>query len=124
MTRLRLGLSHIQFQKFKNSSLGTLNPICSCATLERAIHYLPPCPHFSNEQLTLYNKLQSIDENTLSKDESKILKMLFFGDDSFNYAKINSVLTASIKYILSKKHFDVPLYQNWHLSISLYAVYF
>ena len=38
--------------------------------------------------------------------------MLFFGDDSFNYAKITSVLTASIKYILSKKHFDVPLYQN------------
>ena len=82
------------------------------------------CPDFSNERLTLFNKLQSIDENILRKNDSKISKVLVFGDDSFNEVKNTSVLTASIEYILSGKRFDVSLYQNWYLSICLYAVYF
>ena len=76
------------------------------------MHYLLHCPDFSNERLTLFNKLQSIYENILSKDESKISKVLLFGDDSFNDIKNASVFTASIEYILSTKRFDVPLYQN------------
>ena len=76
------------------------------------MHYLLHCPDFSNERLTLFNKLQSIYENILSKDESKISKVLLFGDDSFNDVKNASVFTASIEYILSTKRFDVPLYQN------------
>ena len=77
-----------------------------------------------NERLTLFWKLQSIDENILSKDDSNISKVLVFGENSFNDVKNTSVLTASIEYILSTKCFDVPLYQNWHLPIYLYAVYF
>ena len=76
------------------------------------MHYLLHYPDFSNERLTLFNKLQSSDENILSKDESKISKVLLFGDDSFNDVKNASVFTASIEYILSTKRFDVPLYQN------------
>ena len=72
----------------------------------------------------LEQALESIDENILSKDDSNISKVLLFGDDSFNDAKTASVLTASVEHILSTKRFDVPLYQNWHLSICLYAVYF
>ena len=70
ITRLRLGLSHLRVHKFKHSFQDTLNPICSCGTVERTIHYLLLCPNFSNERLSLFNKLQSIDENILSKTES------------------------------------------------------
>ena len=58
--RLRLGLSHPRFHKFKHSFQDTLNPICNCGTVETTIHYLLLCPDFSNERLTLFNKLQSI----------------------------------------------------------------
>ena len=112
ITRLRLGLSHLRFHKFKHSFQDTLNPICNCGTVETIIHYLLLCPNFSNERLTLFNKLQSIDENILSKDDSNISKVLLFGDNSFNDGKNNSVLTASIEYIISTKRFDAPLYQN------------
>ena len=60
----------------------------------------------------------------MKTDDSNISKVLLFSEDSFNDIKNTSVLTASIEYILSTKRFDVPLYQNWHLSIYLYAVYF
>ena len=111
--RLRLGLSHIRFHKFKHNFQDTLNPTCCCGAVETTIHYLLHCPNFSNERVTLFNKLQSTDENILSKDDSNISKGLLFGDDSFNDdVKNTSVLTASIEYILSTKRFDVPLYQN------------
>ena len=111
-TRLRLGLSHLRFHKFKYNFQDTLNPICSCGTVATTIHYFLHCPNFSNERLTLFNKLQSIDENILSKDDSDISKVLLFTDDSFNDVKNTSVLTVSIKYILSTKRFDVLSCQN------------
>ena len=77
ITRLRLGLSHLRFiYKFKHSIQDTLNPTCNCGTVERTIHYFLHCPNFSNERLTLFNKLQSIDENLLSKGDSNISKVL------------------------------------------------
>ena len=80
--------------------------------METTIHDLLHCPNFSNEQLTLFNKLQSTDGNILSKDDSRISKALLSGDDSFNDVKNYSVLTSSIEYTLSTKRFDVLLYQN------------
>ena len=125
ITRLRLGLSHIRFHKFKYSFQDTLNLICNCGTVETTFHYFFHCPNFSNARLTLLNKLltrQTIDENILSKDDYNISKVLLFSYHSFNNVKNTSVLTASIEY--STKRFDTPLYQNWYLSICLYAVYF
>ena len=121
ITRLRLGLlSHIWLHKFKHNFQDTLNPICNYGTVETTIHYLLHCPNLSNERLALFNKLQSIDENILSRDDSNISKVLLFGDDSFDDVKYTSVLTASIEYILSTKRFDVPFY----LSIcSLFLVF-
>ena len=79
ITRLRLGLSHLRFHKFKYSFQNTLNPICNCVTVETTFHYLLLCPNFSNERLTLFNKLQTIDENILSKDDSNMMqKILLF----------------------------------------------
>ena len=80
--------------------------------METTIHYLLHCLNFSNERLTLFNKLQSTDGNILSKDDFRISKALLFGDDSFNDVKNSSVLTSSIEYTLSTKRFDGPLYQN------------
>ena len=112
ITKLRLGLSHLRFHKFKPSFQDTLNPICNCGTVEITVHYLLHCPSFSNERLTFFGKLQSIDVNILSKDNSNISKLLLYGDHSFNDEKNTSILTASIEYIISTKRFDAPLFQN------------
>ena len=47
-----------------------------------------------------------------SSTDTKVSKVLLFGDDSFNDIKNTSVLTASSGYMLSTKSFDVPLHQN------------
>ena len=85
---LRLGLSHLRFHKFKHSFQDTLNPICNCGTVETKVRYLLHSPNFSNERLTFFNKLQSIDANILSKNDFNISKLLLYGDRSFNDKKI------------------------------------
>ena len=72
ITRLRLGLSHLRFHKFKHSFQDTLNPICNYGTAETSVHYLLHCTNNLTERLTFFNKLQSIDANILSKDDSNI----------------------------------------------------
>ena len=55
--RMRLGLSHLRFRKFKHRFQDKLSPIRNCGTAETTIHYLLYCPNFSNEKLTVFNKL-------------------------------------------------------------------
>ena len=88
IARLRLGISHLRFHRFKRSFQDTLNLICNCSTFEATIHYLLHCPNFSNERLTILNKLQTIDENILSKGDSNISKGLIFSEHSFNDVNI------------------------------------
>ena len=119
ITKLRLQLAHLRLHKFRGSFQNTLNSIYNCGIVETSVHYLLHCPNFSNKRLTLFNKIQSIGENILSKGDPNISKVLLFGDDSFNDVKNIFVLTASTEYRISTKCFDAPLYQNIHLSICL-----
>ena len=57
ITKLRLGLTHLRFHKVKHSFQAKLNHICNCDTVETTIHYFFHCRNFSNERLTLFNKL-------------------------------------------------------------------
>lgn len=66
-------------------------------------------PNFSNERLTLFNKLQSIDKDSLSKGDSNISKVFLFGQQSFNDVKNTSPIIASIEQIILTKYFYAPL---------------
>ena len=111
MTRLSLVLSHLQFHEFKHSIEDTVNPICNCGSVETLFTIFFIVHNFSNGRLTLFKKLQSIDENIVSKDDSSISKVLFLGDRPFNDCK-KYLTVYSIEYIISAKRFDVPLYQD------------
>ena len=100
ITTLRLGLGQPRFHKFKHRFQDTLNLICNCGTAETTIHYLLHCFNFSLERLKFFNKLQSIDENILNKDDCNISKVILFGDHLFDDVKSASILTASIEYII------------------------
>ena len=68
LTRLQLGLSHLQKHKFKHSFQDTLNPLCSCAKeVETAFHFLLSCPNYSAERLTLLRIIKNINPNILVK---------------------------------------------------------
>ena len=52
LTRLQLGLSHLNEHKFRHNFQDCLNPLCSCSLeIEDTSHYLLHCHHFSNRRI-------------------------------------------------------------------------
>ena len=77
VTRLRLGLSHLQEHKFKNSFQDTLNPLCSCGhDTETTSHYFLHCPLFHAKWSTLLKNINEIDSPIFNKSESVVTRIL------------------------------------------------
>ena len=56
LTRLRLGLSHLQDHKFNHNFQDTLNQISNCGEdIETLYQYLLHCSLYTNERLALLN---------------------------------------------------------------------
>ena len=63
----------------------------------------------------IFNKLQSIDADILSNDDSNISKVFLYGNPHLMMKKKNtSILTAPF----STKRLDAPLFQMWHIYLS------
>ena len=63
LTRLRLGLSHLNIQKFDHGFLDTLNPICSFNTEEEMVsHYFFHCPNLTQQRTHLMNSKRTFSQ--------------------------------------------------------------
>lgn len=95
---------------YRHSFSHTLNLISHYGAVLTTIYDLLHCLSNSNS-LPSANLQVSIDENILSKNDFIIQNYfpLVLGEHSLKGVK--HILTATIEYILSKKKFDVPLYQ-------------
>ena len=121
-SRLRLGISYLRENKFKNSFQDSLNPFYSCgkSEVETSSHYLLHCSKYLEERLALLNTIRNIDMSILQLSDSKFTSVLLFGDTSFDNNKNTFILDATIDYIISTGRFDVPLFSSsWLVFVSL-----
>ena len=110
LTRLRLGLSHLDEHKLKNNFQHTLNPFCICGSdAENPCQFLLHCPNFLTERNTLLNKITNIESNILYQADATITKKLLFGNPKYSNEINLQTLNASIEFILTSKKFDEPL---------------
>ena len=70
LTRLRLGLSHLRERNL--------------STAFRAASSLLHCPTYTNERLTLLNKIKSINCTILEFSDAGATKMFLFGDNTLS----------------------------------------
>ena len=64
LTRLRLGLSHLNEHRLKHNFKGCINPLCFCSLeVENTLHFFLHCHHYSTFRMGLMNKVNQIDEN-------------------------------------------------------------
>ena len=104
LTRLRLGLSE---HKFKHSFQDCHNPLCFCGNeTEPSTHYLIHCPTYTNERMTLLNKIENIDCRILEFSDAVVTKILLFGDNTLSDSSNTLILNSTIDYIISTKRFD------------------
>ena len=85
LTRLLLGLSHLREHKFKHIFHDCLNLLCLCSNeTETSTHYRLHCPTYTNERMTLLNKIKSINWSILEFSDAVATKILPFGDNTLS----------------------------------------
>ena len=99
LNRLRLGFSHLRKHKFRHNFADTLNPLCSCTLeIEDTEHYFLRYQNNISFRTTLMNDLNNINTSIASLNSNDFLRVILYGDKSFNKETNCRILTASIKF--------------------------
>ena len=113
LTRLRLGLSHLNEHKFKHGFNDTISFICIWGgDIESINHFFLHCPEYCEARPALFDNIQSIDKMLLSQNESSLTHLLLYGDPKRN-SNVNAfILNSAIEFILSSGRFNGPLFNG------------
>ena len=107
ITRLRLGLSHLNEHRFKHNFNDCINPLCTCSLdIESTVHYFLHCNYYNNARISLLNDLNSVDRTLLSLSDSSLVNVLLYGGPQFDDSQKTYILNSSIKYILISDRFS------------------
>ena len=113
LTRLRLGLSHLDEHRFRHNFKDCINPLCSCSLeVENTLHFFLHCHHYSTFRVGLMTEVNQIDENFSYLSDDNKVSLLLYGDSRLDDNKNNFILLASITYILKTERFLTSLSQS------------
>ena len=111
LTRLRLGMSHLKKQRFRQRLNNCINPLCSCSLeVENTLHFFLHCLNYSTFRTGLMNKVNQMDENFSHLCDDSKISLLLHSDLRFDCKKNNFVLSASINYILKTERFSSSVF--------------
>ena len=80
LTRLRLGLSHLNELRFNHNFQNCINLLCTCGfEVESTTHFFLQCHHYHNIRAKLLNSLEVIDTNLLKFSTEQLTKVLLNG---------------------------------------------
>ena len=113
LTQLGVGLSKLNYYKFKHNFADTVSPMCLANDgIENTEHFLLLCHSFDNKRRSLpagVNEIFKAVGNIVGLNES-LLQILLYGDKNLSDDANKQILDLTIKYILETKRFDVELY--------------
>ena len=113
LTRLRLGLSHLNEHRFNHNFQSYINPLCSCSlAIESITHFLLHCHHFSNIRSTLLNSINEVLGSTTKisdLSDCALVKILLFGDQNYTQVENACIINATIKCLVDSERFNGPL---------------
>ena len=101
-TRLRLSLSHLRYDRFRQNFQDCINPICVCGQkIEITTHFLLHCLLFQSARQSLLINIKKIDESILKKHDEFITKTPLYGDNKFDLSYNESIISSTIELIVS-----------------------
>ena len=112
LTRLWLGLSHLNENKFTHSFRDFLNPLRECKfETETTFHFLLHCHLFQVETTTLLNDIKETDERIVTDNASILDQILLYRNENYNHDTNKKILLSTIKFCIDNKIIHVPLLQ-------------
>ena len=110
LTRLRLGLSHLNEHRFNHNFDNCINPLCTCTLeTESTTRFFLHCYFYSNIRKILLVDLHVININIKNFPETVFTDLLLYGKSSFDKIQNKKILTTSIKYIVDSKRFTCSI---------------
>ena len=107
LTRLKLGLSHLNVPRFNHNFQNCNNPLCTCSfEVESTVHFFLHCHHYHNIRAKRLNSLEVINANLLELSEEQLAKVLLYGFSQLDQNQNKNILNSSIKYIGKSKSFE------------------
>ena len=80
LTRIRLGLGHLNDHKFNHNFRDCINLLCSCSlNVKNNVHFFLHCHHFSLQKQTLMNSIESIDKDITNETDRDLVNNFLFG---------------------------------------------
>ena len=115
INRLRLG-SHLQEQKFRHNFADTVNPLCSCTLeTENTEHFFVCCQNNLSARTTLMNELNNISNAINSLNSIDLIRVILYGDKNLDDVTNFKIITATIKFIKTKKRSKEALFSTTDL---------
>ena len=106
LTRLRLGLSHLNEHRFVN-----LCVLVAWRQKQPLIFFLHS-HYYHPVRLTLFNELCEIDMTLPNLSEEKFLNIILYGSSLFSDSQNQSLLNSTIKYITDSNRFRGSIFQS------------
>ena len=111
LTKIKVGLSHLAYHKFRLNFQGCFNSICSCGQeIETSTHFFLHCSNCYCARQTLFEKVIKIDSTIIKQNDQVITKLLLWGNDKLKAAQNISILASTVQFLqelaaqVSKKH--------------------
>ena len=79
LSRLRIGVSHLNQHKLNHNFPDWLNPLCSCSLEVNSVsHFFLHCHYFLKIRSSLLIELQSTDTNFLNPQDDVVVEILLY----------------------------------------------
>ena len=79
ITRLWLGLSHLNEHRFNHNFNDCINPLCTCSLdIESTVHYFLHCNYYNSARISLLNDLHSVDRTLLNLSDLSLVNALLY----------------------------------------------
>ena len=109
LTQLRVGLSKLNFHKFKHNFRDTLNPLCPTNDgIEDTEHYFLLCHKYDADSRDFLSSVNTIllPRGLINLSNQELLKILLYGHEQLSFDSNSKILTATLKYIQASKRFN------------------
>ena len=102
MTQLRVGLSKLNFHKFKHNFSDTLNPLCPVNDgIEDTEHFLLLCHAYDTDRRDLLDNVRAIlqPHGLTNLSNEALLQIILYGHEKLSLNSNTKILEATLKYI-------------------------
>ena len=110
LTRLRLGLSHLNEHRFNHNFKNCINPLCTCSLEVESISHFFLCCHYYDSIRHMFNELSEVDVNLPNASDEKLVNILLYESSLFSYSQNWSILNSSVRYIINSNRFSGSIF--------------